>query len=74
MPEKHLSQSGKQWKPVQVSSFSQIRPLAVSAKIACWGKHPQSPLKPSAMVAAKDLYDSGINSFLDLLNISCNFF
>ena len=37
------------------SFFADTAPLAVSAKIACWRKHPQSPLRPSSMVAAHNL-------------------
>ena len=38
-------------------------PLAVSAKIACWGKHPQSPLN-SNCVAGFSNYSSEIDSLL----------
>ena len=38
------SQIGKQSKPVQGHSFSRFSPLGQSSQIACWGKHPQSPL------------------------------
>ena len=42
---------GKQCKPVQVHLFTKIPPEEKFSQIACWGKHPQSPLNATCGVS-----------------------
>ena len=44
-------QIGKQCKPVQVHLFTKIPPEEKFSQIACWGKHPQSPLNATCGVS-----------------------